>query len=130
MNGKLKLNCKGMFRIAMIAAAAAFASAEAAAQDNEIPAAPPPLKMISEAERSRLDRENGVKGRTKRSLELMEGRLDNAEAAIRTEDFDKAFSELCVFHALIDDALGFLYDSDTEWGMVQCNFKSVEIGIL
>ncbi len=129
MNGKLKLNCKGMFRIAMIAAAAAFASAEAAAQNNEIPAAPPPLKMISDAERSRLDREKGVKGRTKRSLELMEVRLDNAEAAIRTEDFDKAFSELGVFHALVDDALGFLYDSDTDKRKVQFNFKRFEIGI-
>ena len=115
-------------RLAMIVAAAVAAS-EAAAQAHEIEAAPPPLKMISDTERTRLDRERGVKSRTKRSLELMDARLANAEAALRSEDFEKAFEELGVFHALIDDTLAFLGGAEKDSRKVLFNFKRFEIGI-
>lgn len=129
MNGTLKRNWLVTFRVAMILAATALAASEAAAQMDEIEAAPPPLKLISDTERSRLDRENGVKSRTRRSLELMDARLTNAEAALKASDFDKAFAELGVFHALIDDTLAFLGGAEKDSRKVLFNFKRFEIGI-
>ncbi|HSI89413.1 MAG TPA: hypothetical protein VK918_10175 [Pyrinomonadaceae bacterium] len=125
----MKRNWLRKLRVAMIFTAVAVAASEAAAQTDEIEAAPPPLKTISDTERTRLDREKGVKGRTRRSLELMNARLANAEAALRSEDFDKAFSELGVFHALIDDTLAFLSGAESDSRKVLFNFKRFEIGI-
>ena len=129
MNGTLKRNYLRAIRTVMIFVAAAVAAGEAIAQTDEIQAAPPPLKMISDTERSRLDREKGVKGRTRRSLQLMDARLANAETALRADDIEKAFAELGVFHALIDDTLLFLERAERDSRKVLANFKRFEIGI-
>jgi hypothetical protein len=129
MNGTLKRNYVRTIRMAMFFAALAIAGAEAVAQTDDIQAAPPPLKMISDTERARLDREKGVKGRTRRSLELMEARLAAAETALRADDPEKTFAELGVFHALIDDTLLFLERGEKDSRKVLTNFKRFEIGI-
>ena len=101
------------------------------AQDDPPEVAPPPLKIISKTEKTRLEeRSSDLKGRTKLSLELMDLRLDAAEKFAGTKQFDLMFSELGGFHALMDESLEFLDRRDTGAnGKVLDNFKRIEIGL-
>jgi hypothetical protein len=97
------------------------------AQDDWQEVAPPPIKIISKAEKSQLDAETDVKRRTKLSLELMDARLANAETRAKQEQYREMFDELGGFHGLMDNTLEFLGNSDTNKGKVLNNFKRVEL---
>jgi hypothetical protein len=97
------------------------------AQDDWQEVAPPPVKVISKAEKSQLDAETDVKRRTKLSLELMDARLANAETRAKQEQYREMFDELGGFHGLMDNTLEFLSNSDTNKGKVLNNFKRVEL---
>ena len=109
----------------------AFCLSAASAQDDPIDLVPPPLKMISKEERSRLDTKTDIKERTKLSIEMMTARLMAAEKFCRGDgvDFDAMFRELGVFHALIDDSIDFLNRRNTGSNKVLDNFKRLEIGL-
>ncbi len=100
---------------------------------QEVPpeVAPPPLKIFSKEERSRLDAKVAViKERTKLSLELMDLRLDAAEKFAGGRQFEAMFTELGGFQALMDDSLDYLNRRDTgSNGKVLDNFKRIEIGL-
>lgn len=100
-------------------------------KDRDLPkdAEPPPLKIISQEEREKLDRESGVKDRTKLSLQLMDLRLQKAEQLRTKSDYKEMFKELGRFHALVDNALFFLKRRDSGSGKVLNNFKRLEIGL-
>ncbi len=100
-----------------------------AAQDEPQEIAPPPLKIISKAEKSQIDAETDVKRRTKLSLELMEVRLTNAETFAKQEKYREMFDELGSFHGLMDNTLDFLSKSDPNKGKVLNNFKRVELSL-
>ena len=100
-----------------------------AAQEEPQEIAPPPLKIISKAEKSQLDAETDVKSRTKLALELMEARLLNAETFSKQEAYRDMFTELGSFHALMDITLEFLSKSDSNKGKVLNNFKRVELSL-
>jgi hypothetical protein len=89
--------------------------------------APPPLKILTKDEKSQLELENRVKQRTKLSLDLMDARLLKAESLSEGEDYPAMFTELGGFHALMDNTLDFLHNSDTDSGKVLNNFKRVEM---
>ena len=91
--------------------------------------APPPLKLLSQDERSRLVAETEVKRRTKLALELMEARLKQAERLHTSENYDEMFVQLGAFHGLMDNMLDFLNKSDKDSGKVLNNFKRFEIGL-
>jgi hypothetical protein len=91
--------------------------------------APPPLKVLSQSEKSRLSGETEVKRRTKLGLELMEVRLKQAETFHAAENFDQMFVELGAFHGLMDNMLEFLDKSDRDSRKVIYNFKRFEIGL-
>jgi hypothetical protein len=91
--------------------------------------APPPLKILSENEKSRLAAETEVKRRTKLALELLDLRLKKAEALDAAENYDGMFVELGGFHGLMDYTLDFLNKSDKDSGRVLNNFKRFEIGL-
>ena len=95
--------------------------------DDEI--APPPLRLITEDERKKLEAENNIKRRTKLGLELMDARLKQAETFDTAEDHDRMFVELGGFHGLMDNMLDFLNKSDKDDGKVLNNFKRFEIGL-
>ena len=101
----------------------------AIAQDDPQEVAPPPLKIISRAEKSQLDAEIDIKRRTKLSLELMELRLISAETFGKQEEYREMFAELGGFHALMDNTINFLNNSDTNKGKVLNNFKRVELSL-
>lgn len=95
--------------------------------DDEI--APPPLRLITQDEKNKLDAEKDVKRRTKLGLELMEARIKQAETFDAADDYDRMFVELGGFHGLMDNMLEFLYKSDKDSGKVLNNFKRFEIGL-
>ena len=91
--------------------------------------APPPLKLLSQDEKAKLNSETEVKRRTKLALELMETRLKQAEALHTSQNFDDMFTQLGAFHGLMDNMLEFLNRSDKDNGKVLNNFKRLEIGL-
>lgn len=102
----------------------------AAAQDEQFrDTAPPPLKIISSAEKAALAVETDVSDRTKLSLALIESRLKKAEDFYARESFAEMFVELGGFHALIDGTLDFLNKNDNGRGKVLNNFKRLEINL-
>lgn len=91
--------------------------------------APPPLKLLSQNERSKLVAETEVKRRTKLALELMDARMRQAESLHTSESYDEMFVQLGAFHGLMDNTLDFLNKSDKDSGKVLNNFKRFEIGL-
>ncbi len=99
------------------------------AQDEPKGIAPPPLKILAKEEKTQLEAETDIKRRTKLSLELMEVRLLKAETFGKQEQYREMFTELGSFHALMDNTLTFLGESDTNKGKVLNNFKRVELSL-
>jgi hypothetical protein len=116
---------------AIVALLACFVSGAQAQTERETrtATAPPPLKLMSEGERKRLDDQKDVKKRTELALRLMSDRLTNAENLNKQDEFDKMFTELGAFHAIVDDTLEFLETSDRNRRKVLNNFKRYEVGI-
>ena len=71
-------------------------------------AAPPPVRTMSNSERTQLDGQQGLKERTKLALALMSSRLSKAEELNAKSEFTAMYNELGGFHALMDDTLAFL----------------------
>lgn len=92
-------------------------------------AAPPPIKLLSKSEKEQLSAAKNVKDRTKLSLELMDARVKVAEQYLPQEQLEMVFRELGGFHALVDDALGYLASSDSNKNKILDNFKRFELGL-
>ena len=109
----------------------AMLSVVAVAQDDQddLETAPPPLKILSADEKSKLAAESEVKRRTKLALDFMDIRLKQAEAYDAAQNYDQMFVELGAFHGLMDNMLEFLYQSDKDSKRVLNNFKKFEIGL-
>jgi hypothetical protein len=103
-----------------------YAFGQGVIEDN---LAPPPLKILSADEKSKLGAEGEVKRRTKLALELMDARLKKAEALHTSQSYDEMFTELGAFHGLMDNMLDFLNKSDKDSSKVLYNFKRLEIGL-
>jgi len=103
----------------------------AAAQDESeyTDAAPPPVRAMSKGEQGQLATKNEVKDRTKLALELMNARLTRAEELNAKGDFAQMYNELGGFHALMDDTLDFLIDSNKRKGGGLDTFKRFEMGL-
>ena len=91
--------------------------------------APPPLKILSEEEKTKLSAQVEVKRRTKLALEFMDSRLRSAESLDAAENYDEMFVQLGAFHGLMENTLTFLNKSDKDSGKVLNNFKRFEIGL-
>lgn len=70
--------------------------------------APPPIKLITKAERLQLDQAGDSKGRIRVTIELAALRLSRAEQLTKQSNFDAAGDEVGSYEALIEDALTFL----------------------
>ena len=71
-------------------------------------AAPPPVRAMSNSEKSQLEAQQGLKDRTKLALALMSSRLSKAEELNAKGEYAAMYVELGGFHALMDDTLDFL----------------------
>ncbi len=96
---------------------------------DDVNAAPPPLKILSKAEKSQLAAVSEIGKRTKLALELMEARLVNAENYSLKEDYREMFNELGGFHAVVDNTLAFLKSNNNDSRKVLSNFKRVELSL-
>lgn len=92
-------------------------------------AAPPPLKILTKAEKEQLEGEADLKKRTKLALDLMEARLKRAEELDSQNQFTEMYGELGKFHALIDYTLSFLNRSNLGNSKSLNNFKRFEMGL-
>ena len=90
---------------------------------------PPPLRIISKEETSKLEAEKDVKGYTKLVVVFMEARLKKAETFSLESQYQEMFSELGAFHGLVDRSLIFLTRHDTDSGKVLNNLKRLEISL-
>jgi hypothetical protein len=70
--------------------------------------APPPVKVITLAERGEMNDAKEPKARLKITLELAENRLLKAEQATTEHNYENASGELGRYWALIENALAFL----------------------
>lgn len=104
-------------------------STSVSAQDDIPGLAPPPRKVISKGERTRLDAETNIRDRTKLTLEMMDERLSAAEKLSDGKDFDAMFQELGGFHGLMDNGIEFLLKKDDRKNKVLDNLKRIEIGL-
>jgi len=101
---------------------------EIAAQDDPLVIAPPPVRIISKDDRGRLDAVTDLKLRTKLTLEMMDGRLIAAQTHNAARDYNSVFTELGVFHGLMNDGLKFLKDKPQTTKVLDM-FKRFEIGL-
>ncbi len=99
------------------------------AQENPMEVEPPPLRIISKEETSKLDAEKDVKNYTKLVVSLMEIHLKQAEAFGVQSQYQEMFGELGAFHSLVDKSLIFLNKHDTDSGKVLNNLKRLEISL-
>ncbi len=114
-----------VFALAIVLSASQFTFAQT---DEVVGSALPPLKFMSDGERSQLDAENDVKKRTILALDLMDKRLTNAEKLFDQSNFEMMYKELGSFHALMDDTLQYL-DLKSNSKKVLYNYKRFEIGL-
>ena len=71
--------------------------------------APPPLQFIPEHDRAQLAaQERDMRRRTRRSIELADERLRQAESQAQAQNFSRATAELGIYRALIADAFRFI----------------------
>ncbi len=103
-------------------------SASVTAQDDDDPA-PPPLKLITKDEQTRLEGQPELKERTKVAVELMRSCIDRAEKANTANDFDGIFRELGHFRALLDYTLAFLQKQDLHENRSLDNYKRLELSL-
>ena len=118
------------FRFAALVTLLGFSAGSAFSQtpDPDDPYPPPP-KVISNDEKSKLEATNDVKRRTIIALELMEARMLKAEEFHDRQELEAMFLELGAFHGLIAHTFAFLEKSDKDSGRVLNNFKRLEIGL-
>ncbi len=70
--------------------------------------APPPLQFIPEEDRAQLSSSGDMRRRTRRSMEIADERLRQAEAQAQAHNFSRATQELGIYRALIDDAFRYI----------------------
>ena len=106
-------------------------SVVSAAQEATPPpdVAPPPLKVLTKAEKEQLASAKDVKERTKLTLDLMGSRIKVAEGHLPQDQYEKVFTELGGFHALVIDVLEYLSKSSADKNKVLDNFKRFELGL-
>ena len=91
--------------------------------------APPPLKIITRAERAQLNDSKDQKARMKLAIELAETHLTNAENHTSAHDYDKAASEAGMYWALVEDALGFMKTVDRDNNKRRDLYKRLELAL-
>ena len=95
------------------------------AQDDDL--APPPLKIVTKEDRTKLDSEVDPKAKTKLAVEMLKLRIDAAEKLNAKEDFAGMFRELGHFRGLLDYTLVFLAQQDAKQNKSLDNYKRFEL---
>ena len=102
------------------------------AQDSPLvqqPSAPPPAKLITKDDRSRIDAAKDDKGRLRTTIELAEAHLTEAETRSAAEEFDLASASLGKYHAMIEDVLKFLGAMKQDQNRTRDLYKRLELAL-
>lgn len=102
---------------------------KAQAQDELVPeqSIPPPIKYISESERTKLNGARDEKSRARLGLELADERLLRAAQLTEAQSYDNASTELGVYQALVEDVMNFLRKSGKVRNKLRDIYKRLEL---
>jgi hypothetical protein len=106
-----------------------FCSFTVFAQDPQVPHAPPPLKLLAPQDRAVLDQTKDTKSRVKRTIELAETHLVQAEMQTQNGQFIAASAELGKYWALIEDVFRLLAPLNRDSTKTRDMYKRVEISL-
>lgn len=107
-----------------------FSFRPASAQsDKPADLVPPPLSILTKAEKNQLDEEENIKKRTQLAIELMESRLSKASEYSSKNQYRESLDELGGFQAILRNAFRFLKRNDNGSKKVLNNFKRFEINL-
>ena len=93
------------------------------------PSAPPPAKLVSKDDRTRITATKDDKARLRVTIELAEVQLLDAEQRTQAEEFDAASASLGNYHALIEDALAFLGAMKLDQNRTRDLYKRLELSL-
>ena len=89
--------------------------------------APPPMKIITRAERSQLEQSKDEKARVKLTIELAETHLINVESQTSQQQFEGAAAEAGMYWALIEDVLSFVKTVERDNNRRRDLYKRLEL---
>lgn len=92
-------------------------------------AAPPPLKVITRAERSQINESKDPKERIKTTLELAEAHLGNAENQTNQHEYDGAAAQAGMYWALVEDAFSFMKTVKSDSNPRRDLYKRLELSL-
>ena len=115
----------------LIQATIACALTTVAAQQPRLPQipAPPPMLIVTRADRSALQTANDPKSRLRTTFTLAEDHLKRAETATDQKKFEEALSELGRYLGLIDDVLAYIATLSREKGSTRDLYRHFEISV-
>jgi hypothetical protein len=101
------------------------------AQDSRSPqhTAPPPLKIITRAERAHLNEAKDEKARVKLTIELAETHLANVETQTTQQQYDAAAAEAGMYWALFEDVLRFMKRAERDNNKKRDLYKRLELAL-
>lgn len=91
--------------------------------------APPPIKIISKAERAQIDQAGDSKARIRVTLDLAAIRITRAEQLAKDGKYDDALTEVGSYEALIQDSLDFLKAMKRDSNKTRDLCKRVDIAL-
>src|SRR6185503_3274035 len=97
--------------------------------DEQQQPAPPPLKIITRAERDQLSAAHDEKARVKLTIELAEVHLTNIENQTAIQQYDAAASEIGKYWALIEDVLSYMKTLGREGNRRLDLYKRLELAL-
>ena len=106
-----------------------FCVVAASAQEPQVQTAPPPLKVLAAQDRSVLDQTKDAKTRVKRTIELAETHLVQAETLTTSGSFVEASASLGRYWALIEDVFRLLAPLNRDSTKTRDMYKRVEISL-
>lgn len=109
--------------ILVISSSLVVAQPDAHAQE----VAPPPLKLISKADREQLNNEKDAKDRVKLTLSLAETYLAGTETKTTEHDYDGAAAAAGKYWALIEDIFVFMKTLKQESNKARDLYKRIEL---
>ncbi|HUS09028.1 MAG TPA: hypothetical protein VMZ30_01090 [Pyrinomonadaceae bacterium] len=95
----------------------------------QVHTAPPPLKIITRAERAQLTEAKDEKARVKLTLELAEIHLRNVEIQTAQQQYDAAGAELGMYWALFEDVLSLMRKAERDNNRKRDLYKRLELAL-
>jgi len=91
--------------------------------------APPPLKIITRAERAQLSEAKDEKARVKLTIELAEAHLTKVEMQTAQQQYDAASAEAGMYWALLEDVLHFMKGVERDSNRRRDLYKRLELSL-